>query len=206
MGSATTPAPGTRRSRCARWCGWDHNPLRRPADRIEAGLRLAVLIGVLTVVPVLTFMAGRTADHVFARQARAQQAADHQVSAVLTQAAPTNGTIDPYGASETTWVPARWTAPDGAARSGQVLVPAGAHKGSTTPIWVTASGTLTEQPFGYKDVIADVCVTVTVTGLVLTVVLLSGLALARRVLDQRRFSAWEAEWRATGPLWTGHRS
>ena len=30
--------------------------------------------------------------------------------------------------------------------------------------------------------------------------------LARRVLDRRRLRAWEAEWRASGPQWSGHRS
>jgi hypothetical protein len=30
-------------------------------------------------------------------------------------------------------------------------------------------------------------------------------ALARRVLDRRRLRAWDAEWRATGPMWSGHR-
>jgi hypothetical protein len=33
---------------------------------------------------------------------------------------------------------------------------------------------------------------------------LSGLA--RRLLDRRRMSAWDAEWRAVEPLWTRHRS
>jgi hypothetical protein len=30
--------------------------------------------------------------------------------------------------------------------------------------------------------------------------------LARRALDRRRLRAWEAEWRASGPQWSGHRS
>ncbi len=29
------------------------------------------------------------------------------------------------------------------------------------------------------------------------------ILLGRRVLDRRRLSAWEAEWRASGPLWNG---
>jgi len=31
-------------------------------------------------------------------------------------------------------------------------------------------------------------------------------ALTRWVLDWRRLRAWEAEWRATEPLWSGHRT
>ena len=36
-------------------------------------------------------------------------------------------------------------------------------------------------------------------------VLLAAAVLVRRTLDRRRLSAWEAEWRASGPLWSGHR-
>jgi hypothetical protein len=56
------------------------------------------------------------------------------------------------------------------------------------------------------DVVAEVSVTVVVTSLGLIIVLLSGLGLTRRALDRRRLSAWEAEWRAVGPLWTGRRT
>jgi hypothetical protein len=52
--------------------------------------------------------------------------------------------------------------------------------------------------------VAEVSVTVIVTSLGLIIVLLSGLGLTRRALDRRRLGAWDAEWRATGPLWTGH--
>jgi hypothetical protein len=30
--------------------------------------------------------------------------------------------------------------------------------------------------------------------------------LARRALDRRRLRAWEAEWRASGPQWSGQRN
>ncbi len=53
---------------------------------------------------------------------------------------------------------------------------------------------------------AEVSVTVIVTSLGLIIVLLSGLGLTRRALDRRRVSAWEAEWRAAGPLWPGRRT
>ena len=74
------------------------------------------------------------------------------------------------------------------------------------PVWVDASGAIIDQPAGHRDVVAEVSAIVMVTSTVLIIVLLSGLALGRRALDRRRLSAWEAEWRATGPLWTGHRT
>ena len=32
------------------------------------------------------------------------------------------------------------------------------------------------------------------------------LTLGQYALDRRRMRAWDAEWRATGPRWTGHYS
>jgi hypothetical protein len=207
MSDATVRAAGTRWARCVRWLGLDRNPLRRPADRIEAAVRLATAMLILVAVPIAALAAGQRADHMFLRDTQARQAADHQVSAVLTEDVPASSTAtDPYVTVQTTWAPARWTAPDGSAHSGQVLVPAGASKGTKTPIWINASGVITDPPAGHLDVVAEVSVTVMVTSLGLIIVLLSGLGLTRRALDRRRLSAWEAEWRAVGPLWTGRRT
>lgn len=200
-------AAGTRWARCVRWLGLDRNPLRRPADRIEVAVRLATAMLILVAVPIAALATSQRADHMFLRDAQARRAADHQVSAVLTQNVPASSTAtDPYMTVPATWAPARWTAPDGSAHSGQVLVPGGAIKGTKTPIWINASGAITDPPAGHSDVVAEVSVTVIVTSLGLIIVLLSGLGLTRRALDRRRLSAWEAEWRAAGPLWTGRRT
>ena len=207
MSDATIRAAGTRWARCVRWLGLDRNPLRRPADRIEAAVRLATAMLILVAVPIAALAAGRAADHMFLRDAQARQAADHQVSAVLTEDVPASSTAtDPYVTVQTTWAPARWTAPGGSAHSGQVLVLAGASRGTKTPIWINASGAITGPPAGHLDVVAEVSITVVLTSLALIIVLLSGLGLTRRALDRRRLSAWEAEWRAVGPLWTGRRT
>jgi hypothetical protein len=204
MGSGV--ALGTHRTRCVRWLGLDHNPLRRTADRAETGIRLAVVMMFLTVVPLLTLVAGRTTDHMALREARAQRAADHHITAVLTQAAPMAGTTDPYTAVEVTWVPARWPAPDGGARSGMILAAVGAPKGTAVPIWVDPAGQITGPPVSHRIVVADVFIAMTITAFVLTVGVLGLQALAGEVLDRRRIKAWEAEWLAIGPLWTGHRT
>jgi hypothetical protein len=200
------PSRGTRLVRCARWLGVDRNPLRRGTDRIEAAIRLAIVILLVAAVPIAVIAAGRYADHVALHQARAQQAADHRVTAVLLQQAPATGSPDPYTSVQTAWVLARWQAPGWPARSGQVLAPAGAPKGSTVPTWVNASGAVTDPPAGHRDVATAVCVAVVLTCLGSCLVLLAAGKLARRALDRRRLSAWDAEWRAIGPLWSGHRS
>lgn len=204
MGSGLTL--GTRRTRCARRLGLDHNPLRRTADRVETGIRLAVVLLFLTVIPLLTVLAGRATDHMALREARVQRATDHHITAVLTHAAPMVGTTDPYTAVEVTWVSARWAAPGGGARSGMILAAVGAGKGTTVPIWVDPSGQLTGPPVGHRILVADVFIAVTITAFVLTVGLLGLQALACGLLDRRQINAWDAEWRAIGPLWTGHRT
>jgi hypothetical protein len=50
-----------------------------------------------------------------------------------------------------------------------------------------------------------VCIAIVVTCLVAGLLLLGSNALARQALDRWRLNAWDADWRATGPLWSGHR-
>lgn len=205
MSKAKAFSPGPRGSRCARWLGLDHNPLRRTTDRVQAAVRLAVLVLLVTAVPLAGIVAGRAVAHVAGQQSRAAQAADHQISAVLTQAAPADGIVYPHTAVHVAWTPARWTAPDGAARSGKILAPAGAPKGSRVQVWTDASGTLTDPPAGDGVVAGLVVISVALTSLAVIYVLVGIQALVRRVLDRRRMKAWDAEWRAIGPLWNGHR-
>jgi hypothetical protein len=195
---------GTIRARCARWLGLDRNPLRRGTDRIEAAIRLATVI-LFLAVPIAIIAAGRQADHLALRQADAQRAAEHQVTAVLLQPAQATGVPDPYTSVQMTYVLARWQPPGRSPRSGQVLAPAGTRAGSTVTIWIDASGAVTFPPPDHRDIAGDVTIAAVVTGLVAGVFLLGSNALARRALDRRRLRAWDAEWRASGPLWSGRR-
>jgi hypothetical protein len=197
---------GTRLARGARLLGFDRNPLRRRTDRIEAVIRLAILVMFLTAVPAATLAAGREADHLALRQAHAQQAADHKVTAVLLQAAPTTGVPDPYTSVQLTLVLARWQPPGQPSRTGQVLAPAGARAGSTVTVWIDGSGAVTGPPPDHRMIAGDVCIAALVTCLVTSLLVLGSSTLARHALDRRRLRAWDAEWRVTGPRWSGHRS
>lgn len=197
---------GTLLARYARRLGFDRNPLRRRTDRIEAAIRLVTLILLLVAVPILTVAAGRQADHQALRQAHAQQVADHEVTAVLLEQAPPTGVPDPYTSVQMTLVLARWQPPGQPARSGEVLAQAGARAGSTVTIWIDASGAVTSPPPDHRVIAGNVCIAAVVTCLVTGLLVLGANALARRALDRRRLRAWDAEWRTTGPLWSGHRS
>jgi len=190
-------------SRLARRLGFDRNPLRRGTDRVEAALRLVLVILLVAAVPAGAVAAGRWADHWAQHRAQAQRMVNHQISAVLLRDAPATGSPDPYTSLQTAWVPARWQPPGRPSRTGEVLAVAGARKGSTVRIWVAPSGAIIDPPLSHRDIVGDVSVAVTATCVVSWLVLLAAWTLIRRALDRRRFSAWEAEWRASGPLWSG---
>jgi hypothetical protein len=192
--------------RYARWLALDHNPLRRPSDRLEVVLRLLILIMILAGVPLASIAVGRAVDHAGIRQVQTERAADHQARAVLTQAAPAHGSPDPYSGTQTVWVAARWVAPDGTIHYGPVLANAGANKGSTVGIWTNDAGTATDPPDSHGDVVSNVFIASAATGLLLIVALVGLDALGRCLIYRRRMRAWDAEWRWTGPRWTGHYS
>jgi hypothetical protein len=206
MRSRTDRRPHGSLARLARWLGFDHNPLRRGTDRVEAALRLVMIILMVVAVPAAAVAAGRWADHDILHRAQLQRTVNHQVTAVLLEDAPAIGVPDPYTSVRTTWVPARWQPPGQLPRTGQVLALAGAHKGSTVRTWIAPSGAVTNPPVDHRIVVGNVCLAVMVTCLGSWLLLLTTGVLVRRVLDRRRLRAWEAEWRASGPLWSGHRS
>ena len=193
-------------ARLARWLGFDRNPLRRGTDRVEGALRLVMIILAVLAVPAASVAAGRWADHYALHQAQVQRTVDHQVTAVLLRDAPAIGTPDPYTSVQTAWVPARWQPPGQPLRTGEVLAVVGARKGSTVRTWIDPSGAVTDPPLDHHVVAGDVVMAVTATLLLSGLLLMTAWALARRLLDRRRLRAWETEWRASGPQWSGHRS
>jgi hypothetical protein len=206
MRSHAKPRPYERLARLARWLGFDRNPLRRGTDRVEAALRLVMIILIVVAVPAAAVTAGQWADHYAMHRAQAQRAVDHQVTAVLLQDAPSIGTPDPYTSVQTDWVAARWQAPGQPPRTGEVLAPVGARKGSMVRTWIDASGAVAGPPMDHRVVVGNVWLAVMMTCLASWILLLAAGSLARRALDRRRLRAWEAEWRASGPLWSGQRS
>ena len=189
-----------------RWLGFDRNPLRRGTDRVEAVLRLVLVILLVVVIPAAAVAAGRWADRQALRQAQAERTADHQVTAVLLENAPATGAPDPYTSVQTAWVRARWQPPGQPPRTGEVMAVVGARQGSTVRTWIDRSGAVADPPMEHRVIAGYICFAVMITCVLSWLVLLAAVLLVRRVLDRRRLNAWEAEWRAGGPLWSGHRS
>jgi hypothetical protein len=157
----------------------------------------ALLVSVLAAA----FLAGAplaataTAQLAFSAGSRAATAelSWRRVPAVLLASAPS---------AMGTSVRARWTAPDGARRTGTVSVPPGARAGSTVMIWVDASGRVTGQPLERAQVRGQ-----SVLAAVLAVAVLGAMGLcvgllAHTALDRRRLAAWDLDWQLTEPRWT----
>ena len=130
-----------RATRVARGLWPDRNPLRRTLDRVEGVLVSGLAVAFLAGAPLAAVAAGHAASSYGARAAYAQQAARHQVSAVLLEDAPTFS----YSADQPI-VQGEWAAPNGARHTGLVPAPPGAADGSTVSVWVDAAGRLTGPP------------------------------------------------------------
>ncbi|MBW0118579.1 Rv1733c family protein [Pseudonocardia abyssalis] len=102
-------------------------------------------------------------------------------------------------------VEARWTAPDGSLRTGQVSAAAGAPAGSPVTVWVDRDGRTVAPP-------ADEAGAMAVGGIVAGgLLLIGGLVLGscwagvRLVTGRVNAARWEREWARVGPEWSGER-
>jgi hypothetical protein len=196
MASTTTWTRVTRR------LGFDHNPLRRRSDLIEAWLVPAMIAVFLTVGPLLAAAVGLWvhADNVAAQRADRSW---HRVSAVLLQPAPGPLMSDNGANSWLVWTPARWTA-GGQQHVAKVPATSGTSAGAVVPVWLNSAGRVQPPPptpAGARDRITT-GVSFAIAALAL---LLTGVALvARRLLDRRRIADWEAAWLSVGPQWSRH--
>lgn len=196
--------PVTRR--VLRRIGLDRNPMRRFVDRVEAVATLVLLAALVVGAPALFCTVGQ---HVY-RDAVADEQTAPPRPGVPTRATVTDGTTDlRYGAYTTVTTPkvfveAVWSAPDGTARRGLVAVPAGTAAGTTVTVWTDATGEPVEAPLDRDEAVTQAVITA-LFAVLGAVVLGSTAHLALRgALDRRRLAAWQAEWTAIGPRWTGH--
>jgi hypothetical protein len=181
----------------ARKLGLDGNPLRRRTDKIAAGAAALLLAVFLVGAPLLSVAAIGWAGRAGAADQRAERSW-HQVPAVLLQAPPAPAR-ELVGYSR---VQARWTAPDGRARTGQILVSTGLAAGQTVPLWVDVAGSPTGPPPTHRAAVASEATAAVVAAAALGVVLLCLAWAGRWVLDRRRLADWGVTWASVGPQWT----
>ncbi len=151
----------------------------------------------LAGAPFAARAAGSWTYTMSAREAQAEQVAEHHVRATLLQAAaPWSVSM---GGSD---AEVRWRAPDGQVRTAQLIVPGGAAAGSTVMVWTDQAGQLVNPPLQSSQVAGRAYVSGAAAVVALAVALIFAGWLGRRALDRHRLAAWDADWLATGPRWS----
>ncbi|MFJ8186813.1 hypothetical protein [Streptomyces sp. NPDC096105] len=178
------------------WWRWRRNPLCRRSDVAEAWLLIAT--AVLTLV--LSGFAGLATAGAVDASLDDRRERTRPVPAVLVEdvrdAAPVSENSDGG-----VWAEVRWTAPDGARRTGRAEVPVGSEEGTEVTVYNDASGRLVSAPPEGAEADFQIAMAgITVSLLAGGAVLLAGWA-ARARLRLRRLDRWEAEWRQVEPMW-----
>ncbi len=177
------------------------NALRRPVDRIEGVVLVAVSAAFLVAVAVASILGA----HTYQSQ-RAASVGLRPVVAVLIKAGPFfYGSPAQLGRAE-----ARWRDPRGGEQSGvltSTTTPAiiGAAAGARIPIWLDRSGQPVAPPSGQVTMIVNALAVGAAVAGGAGIALLISYALCRLALDRRRLAAWESAWSLTGPRWTTRR-
>jgi hypothetical protein len=170
---------------------------------VEAAVMVVLIAAFLCGAPLAALAAGRAAAASGSRTVHAQ-AAWHRVAAVVLRKAP--AVAHPmFQVSLEPLVPARWAAPDGTSRTGEVYVPADTAAGSTVPLWTDGSGHPTISPLQRRDVVEGIALAASLTTAGVAAVLAVLGLIARWALDRRRLAAWGTRWAVTGPQWTRRR-
>ena len=191
------------RKRIIRWVGADRNPLRRPIDRFESAVRIALLLAFLIGAPLIGPATHHLADVSGFAQVR-REVSWRQVDAVLQRPAPRQ--FYGYGSMATFWVPGKWLAPSGANKQGLVPAKTGDTAGSKVRVWVDWAGQVMNRhpmTIGMVRTRAVLVEIGSVVGLALVLLIFAGLV--RIMLNRRRMVNWGIEWACFGPRWSTRR-
>ena len=188
-----------RMSRLVRWLA-GRNALRRPIDRIEGALLVALSAGFLVAMIVASILTA----HTYQSQ-RTASASLRPALAILIQAGPPYGSLARFGQAE-----ARWRAPRGGEQVGvltTVTAPGitGTAAGTRIKVWLDRSDQPVAPPVGPVAMIVNALAVGAVAAGGAGIALVMSYALCRLALDRRRLAAWESAWSLTGPRWTSRR-
>jgi hypothetical protein len=176
------------------------NALRRPVDRIEGVVLVALSAAFLAAVAFACVFG----THTYQSQ-RAATVGLRPAAAVLLQDGPAVGALGRVGQAE-----AQWFDPGGGRQSGvltTVTAPdiAGAASGARISVWLNRSGQPAAPPADQAAMIIYALAAGAVVAGLAGLALLLVYALCRLALDRRRLAAWESAWDRTGPRWTTRR-
>jgi hypothetical protein len=160
------------------------NPLSRPVDRLEGWAVVMVVVALIGAV----FVAVDTSDTVEASEAaviRHEIATRHAVQAVaLSGETKQQGTATIFRA-EVRWFDGTET------HDRSIRVPRRVNAGDHVEIWIDDKGDITPAPRSLSDAAATGLGTAVLLWFALAALSGALLSVLRRVLDRRRFRAWD---------------
>jgi hypothetical protein len=180
----------------------EDNPLQRHVDRIESAIVACLVVAFVVAAPLLCIAAVRVAGAAAVREQRAESGW-RQVPAVLLQSAGAGQVQD--GELDTSWVSARWLAPDGAPRHGLVAVALNAERGQRMTVWVTPDGQLTRPRLTSAQVLQWEATGAILAPIGLAALLVVAGCAVRVLANRRRMAGWTRAWAAAGPRWSSLR-
>ncbi|REE99409.1 Rv1733c family protein [Thermomonospora umbrina] len=184
----------TRLGRLRRRLGFDRNAMRRPVDRFQWAVGVALASVFLLVAPVLMGWAWVWSYDAGTRTERHEQQTRRQVTATVLGPAGTGGERYLHQT-----VRASWRAPDGGVRTGEIPAWRDARAGARQRIWVERDGTVTVRPRHHSRTLVDSGYATTGAALVTGLPLLGVYCLVRRRCDRVRDALWEADWARIDP-------
>lgn len=183
---------------------WRRNPLYRRTDRVEAWAALLCGALLLAGAPWVALTAGSATERSLLESAAAERSLRKQTDATVRRPLGRPAyDADPETAQATrTQVLARWTAPDGTARTGRIVAPPGADgPGDRFRIWTDLNGTPTRPPM--PPMMAQTHAWLAGIGAATVwAVLVEGVRRGVRWRIVRfRYACWDREWARVGPDW-----
>ncbi|QKG26344.1 Rv1733c family protein [Actinomadura verrucosospora] len=178
-------------ARLRRRLGLEHSELRRPIDRVQRLVGVALILLLLAIGPPLAFWAGTWSYHAGSRAERAERAQRHEVVATVTSTGGIGSSGDRY-VHET--VQATWPGAGGAARTGTLPSWKNAKVGAHRTIWIDAKGDPTVRPRPHSRTVTDAAYAATAAVLGVGTPALLAYLMVRRRCDRRRDEMWEADW------------
>ncbi|MCX5389132.1 hypothetical protein [Streptomyces sp. NBC_00094] len=186
---------------------WRRNPLRRSTDLIEAWVAFAAAALLCVAVPLAGWTVGSSTNGSLQRAVRVQQEQRLPTTARVVRAAdePTGGDrtgADTGEAGLRRSVVARWTSPDGTARTGTVTTARGhSAPGDTFSFWTDRDGRPTSPPMPAGTARAHAAIAGLMAALLTGLLVETVRRLAVRRLVLRRYARLDRAWASAGPDW-----
>ncbi|XVQ13516.1 Rv1733c family protein [Spirillospora sp. CA-255316] len=188
--------PPRLRRRLRPWLGLERNDLRRPVDRTQRAVALALLLVLLALAPPAAVWCGSLAYGSGLRAEKAERAERQQVVATVVATGGVAATGDRYvhETVQATWPRPGATGQDAKPRTGTLPSWQDAKVGSKKTIWVDRDGDPVVRPRPHSRTVTDAAYAGGAAAIAAGLPLLGAYLLVRHRCDRRRYELWDDAW------------